>query len=66
MAWGQLLQLVLLQINLFKLQMLVIVLVLVLEIMNIEKITKDHSLVQELLDLGTISEEEAVNIQKKM
>lgn len=26
---------------------------------NIEKITKDHSLVQELLDLGTINEEEA-------
>lgn len=31
----------------------------------LEKITKDHSLVQELLDLGTISEEEAANHPKK-
>lgn len=32
---------------------------------KINKITKDHSLVQELLDLGTISEEEAFNHPKK-
>ena len=32
---------------------------------KIKKITKDHSLVQELLDLGTISEEEAFNHPKK-
>ena len=32
---------------------------------NIEKITKDHSLVQELLDLGTISEEEAAKHPQK-
>lgn len=32
---------------------------------EIVKITKDHSLVQELLDLGTISEEEAINHPKK-
>lgn len=32
---------------------------------KISKITKDHSLVQELLDLGTISEEEAFNHPKK-
>ncbi|MDS0524941.1 Stp1/IreP family PP2C-type Ser/Thr phosphatase [Clostridium sp. SHJSY1] len=32
---------------------------------NIIKITKDHSLVQELVDLGTISELEAVNHPKK-
>lgn len=31
----------------------------------IEKITKDHSLVQELVDLGTISAKEAVNHPKK-
>lgn len=31
----------------------------------LEKLTKDHSLVQELLDLGTISEEEAENHPKK-
>lgn len=31
----------------------------------IKKITKDHSLVQELVDLGTISESEAVNHPKK-
>ena len=32
---------------------------------KIKKITKDHSLVQELIDLGTISEEEAFNHPKK-
>lgn len=32
---------------------------------SIIKITKDHSLVQELLDLGTISEDEAANHPKK-
>ncbi|WP_143314857.1 Stp1/IreP family PP2C-type Ser/Thr phosphatase [Clostridium sp. HBUAS56017] len=32
---------------------------------NIEKITKDHSLVQELVDLGTITEVEAANHPKK-
>ena len=32
---------------------------------SIIKITKDHSLVQELVDLGTISEEEAANHPKK-
>lgn len=31
----------------------------------IKKITKDHSLVQELVDLGTISEQEAANHPKK-
>ena len=42
-----------------------IVLVLELKIMNIIKITKDHSLVQELIDLGSITEEEARNHPKK-
>lgn len=32
---------------------------------EIKKITKDHSLVQELVDLGTISEYEAINHPKK-
>lgn len=32
---------------------------------NIKKITKDHSLVQELVDSGSISEKEAVNHPKK-
>lgn len=32
---------------------------------KIEKLTKDHSLVQELLDLGTINEEEAANHPQK-
>lgn len=32
---------------------------------NIRKITKDHSLVQELVDLGTITEDEAANHPKK-
>ncbi|MBD7910402.1 Stp1/IreP family PP2C-type Ser/Thr phosphatase [Clostridium cibarium] len=32
---------------------------------NIEKITKDHSLVQELVDLGTITEVEAANHPQK-
>jgi protein phosphatase len=32
---------------------------------NIDKITKDHSLVQELVDLGTITELEAANHPKK-
>ena len=32
---------------------------------ELKKITKDHSLVQELLDSGTISEVEAVNHPKK-
>lgn len=32
---------------------------------NVEKITKDHSLVQELLDLGTINEEEAAKHPQK-
>lgn len=32
---------------------------------NVEKITRDHSLVQELLDLGTINEEEAANHPQK-
>lgn len=32
---------------------------------KIEKITKDHSLVQELVDLGTITEEQAANHPKK-
>lgn len=32
---------------------------------NIIKITKDHSLVQELVDLGTISENDAINHPKK-
>lgn len=32
---------------------------------NLCKLTKDHSLVQELVDLGTISEQEAVNHPKK-
>ena len=32
---------------------------------NIEKITKDHSLVQELVDDGSITEEEAINHPNK-